>query len=63
MQFSGINQPKKTSQRIYAEVIPELEEIGIDYKITKNEEGVRFLISDYKLHIGGRTAKQREELT
>jgi len=46
---------KKSSQRIYAEVVPELEELGINYKITKNEKGLRFLIGDYKLHIGGKT--------
>ena len=46
---------KKSSQRIYAEVVPELEELGIEYRITKNEKGVRFQIGDYKLHIGGRT--------
>lgn len=46
---------KKSSQRIYAEVIPELEELGIKYKITKNEEGVRFSLGDYRLKISGRT--------
>ena len=47
---------KKSSQRIYAEVVPELEELGIEYRITKNEKGVRFQIGDYRLHIGGRTS-------
>lgn len=46
---------KKSSQRIYSEVVPELEELGIKYRITKNEKGVRFQIGDYRLHIGGRT--------
>ncbi len=46
---------KKSSQRLYAEVVPELEEFGIEYKITKSEKGVRFRIGDYRLHIGGRT--------
>ena len=46
---------KKSSQRIYAEIVPELEELGIKYHITKNEKGVRFRIGDYRLHIGGRT--------
>lgn len=46
---------KKSSQRIYAEVVPELEEMGIEYKITKNEKGVRFLMGDYRLLISGKT--------
>lgn len=46
---------KKSSQRIFSEVIPELEELGIDYNITKNEKGVRFGMGDYRLHIGGRS--------
>lgn len=46
---------KKSSQRIYSEVVPELEELGIEYKITKSEKGVRFRIGEYKLHIGGKT--------
>ena len=46
---------KKSSQRIIAEVVPELEELRIKYQITKNEKGVRFRIGDYRLHIGGRT--------
>lgn len=46
---------KKSSQRIYSAVVPELEEMGIEYKITKSEKGVRFRIGDYKLHIGGKT--------
>jgi hypothetical protein len=46
---------KKSSQRIYAEIVPELEELGIKYNITKNEKGVRFRIGEYRLHIGGRT--------
>ena len=46
---------KKSSQRIYAEVVPELEELGIEYTIAKSEKGVRFRIGDYKLAISGRT--------
>jgi hypothetical protein len=46
---------KKSSQRIYDEVVPELEELGIEYRITKNEKGVRFQVGDYRLHIGGKT--------
>ena len=46
---------KKSSQRIYSEVIPELEEMGTEYKITKSEKGVRFRIGDYRLLISGKT--------
>lgn len=46
---------KKSSQRIYSEVVPELEDMGIEYKITKSEKGVRFRVGDYRLHIGGKT--------
>lgn len=46
---------KKSSQRIYVEVVPELEKLGIEYKITKSEKGVRFCIGDYKLAISGKT--------
>ena len=46
---------KKSSQRIYAEVVPELEEMDIEYKITKNEKGVRFPMGDYRLLISGKT--------
>ena len=46
---------KKSSQRIYSEVVPELEELGIEYKITKSEKGVRFRIGDYRLLISGKT--------
>jgi hypothetical protein len=46
---------KKSSKRIYLEVVPELEEMDIEYKITKSEKGVRFWIGDYRLHIGGKT--------
>lgn len=35
--------------------MPELEELGIKYKITKSEKGVRFQLDDYRLHIGGKT--------
>lgn len=45
----------RTSQRLYSEVIPILEELKIDYKITKSEKGVRFRMGDYRLHLGGKT--------
>ncbi len=46
---------KKSSQRIYTEVIPELKDLNIEYKITKNKRGVRFSIGGYKLHLGRKT--------
>ena len=46
---------KKNSQRIYEEVVPELEELRINYRVTKNEKGVRFSLGDYRLHLGGKT--------
>ena len=46
---------RKSSERIYTEVVPELEKMGIEYKITKSEKGARFRINDYKFHLGGRT--------
>lgn len=47
---------KKNSQRIYAEVIPQLDALSIKYSITKNENGVRFKLGEYSLAFGGRTA-------
>lgn len=32
---------KKSSQRIFSGVVPELEELGIEYKITKSERSTR----------------------
>ena len=46
---------KKNSQRLYSEVVPELEELDIDHKITKSGRGVRFHIGDYRLHLGSKT--------
>ena len=46
---------EKNSQQIYTEVVPELEKLGIKYKITKSEKGVRFQLGDYRLNIGRRT--------
>lgn len=47
---------KKNSQRIYTEVIPQLDELSIKYNITKNGKGVRFKLGEYSFHLGGRTA-------
>jgi len=44
------------SKRISTEVVPLLNDLGIDYKIAKNEKGVRFQLNDYKLRIGAKTA-------
>ena len=46
---------KKNVLRIYEEVVPMLEEIGLDYNVTKNEKGVRIKAGEYNLHIGART--------
>src|SRR5690606_25178761 len=46
---------RKSSQRIYAEVVPQLEELDINCKTTKNERAVRFSIGDYRFHLGART--------
>ncbi len=46
---------KKSSQRIYTEVVPHLEKLAIKYNITKDGRGIRFKIEDYQLHLGGKT--------
>lgn len=46
---------KKNSQRIYTEVAPKLEGLSIQHNITKNGKGVRFKLSDYHFHLGGKT--------
>ncbi|MBN2279568.1 MAG: GIY-YIG nuclease family protein [Candidatus Marinimicrobia bacterium] len=49
---------KKSSQRLYTEVVPKLEQLGIKYNITKNGKGIWFNLNDYRLSIsslsGGR---------
>jgi len=47
---------KKNSQRIYTEVVPKLESLSIEHKITKNGKGVRFRLSDYSLALSGKTS-------
>lgn len=47
---------KKNSQRIYTEVIPELDGLSIKYHITKNGRGVRFKLGEYSFHLSGKTA-------
>ena len=46
---------KKKEQRIYSEVVPCLEKLGITSKVAKNERGVWFALGDYKFFLGGRT--------
>ena len=46
---------KKNSQRVYTEVTPRLEELGIKYTITKNGKGVKFKVGKYNLGLAGRT--------
>ena len=46
---------KHNSQRIYTEVVPELEKLNIPHKVTKNGNGTKFNLGDYHLVIGGRT--------
>ncbi|MDX1491741.1 MAG: GIY-YIG nuclease family protein [Pseudohongiellaceae bacterium] len=46
---------RKHSQRILTEVVPELDKLSIDHKMTKSMRGVRFRLGDYTLHLGGKT--------
>ena len=46
---------KKRSQRIYVEVIPELDRLSIKYALYKNGNGVRLRLGDYILHLSART--------
>jgi hypothetical protein len=47
---------KKSAQRIYNEVVPELDRLSIQYRVTKNGNGVKFNFGEYLLAIGGRSA-------
>ncbi len=46
---------KKSSQRIYSEVVPHLDKLSLKYHVTKNGRGVRFKLGEYQLHLGGKT--------
>ncbi|MBL4584017.1 MAG: GIY-YIG nuclease family protein [Pseudomonadales bacterium] len=46
---------KKNSQRIYTEVVPNLEEMEIKYSITKNGKAITFKVGEYYLKLSGRT--------
>jgi len=55
VKAASVAAQTKGYQRIATEVIPELEAIGINHRITKSERGVRIRLGDYKLYIGART--------
>ena len=46
---------KKNAQRIYAELIPELDALSIQYNVVKSEKGVRFRIGEYRCLISGKS--------
>ena len=46
---------KKSSQRIYTEVVPKLDELSIKYNITKSGKAVRFKLGEYNLALSGKT--------
>ena len=46
---------KKNSQRLYTEVIPKLEELGVKYTVGKKGKGVKVPIEKYNLVISRRT--------
>lgn len=47
---------KKSAQRIYTEVVPELDRLNIQYRVTKNGNAVRFKFGEYLLTLGGRNS-------
>jgi hypothetical protein len=47
---------KKSTQRIYTKVVPKLEAMKINYKVTKNGRGIRFGLGEYRLVLSVRTA-------
>ena len=49
---------KMSSQRIYTEVVPELEKLGVEYKVTKSVDTVWFDLGDYRLELTGRTGNR-----
>lgn len=46
---------KKNAQRLFVEVVPELDKLSLKYVFPKNKKGIRFAIGPYKLSIGLRT--------
>ncbi len=45
----------RSSQRIYSEVGPFLDELGIEYKTTKSKKSVRFRLENYRLVLSAKT--------
>jgi len=45
----------RNSKRIYTEVIPFLDELGVEYKIRKNDKIVGFHLHNYRLVISAKT--------
>jgi len=46
---------KRKERRVFTEVVPCLERLGIEPRVAKNEKGVRFGLGDYKFQLAGRT--------
>ena len=46
---------QKNAERLYAELIPKIEEIGIKYTLGKKGKGIKFPLGDYNLVLGART--------
>lgn len=46
---------KKSSQRIYIEVVPKLDELGIKYNIVRHGEAVTFYLNEYRAGIYTKT--------
>lgn len=46
---------RTSSRRMYSEVSPELDKLGIDHKVAKDGRNVHFKLGDYKLRLGART--------
>lgn len=46
---------RKHSQRIFTELVPELDKLSIKYTISKSKRSVRFKLGEYNLHLSGKT--------
>lgn len=55
VQAASLAVQKKNSQRIYTEVVPELEKYDIRYHVTKSGKGIRFKLNEYNLHLSSKT--------
>ncbi len=49
---------KKNSQRIYTEVTPELEKLGLVYAVGKKGRGVKFKAGEYSFALGARSSNR-----